>query len=144
MIMREQDEPARGASERDEADQLRTRRAMLRIGALGAAAIVTVKPGMAQAAASAMTCSVPVPQATDKNKWIAADGSLVNKNTSGAFTPPSNALAGEDVKNAIKYGTSYPGYAPDASSAYTNYIKKLTIGQQGYTCYASLQSPSRQ
>lgn len=142
--MRDEDDAAGAVSEAGEADRLSTRRAMLRIAALGAVAVVTVKPGMAQATASALTCSVPVPDSNNSGKWIAADGSLVKKNTKGAFAGPSSELKGEDVKNAIKYGTSYPGYSANASSAYTNYIKRLTIGKQGYTCYSSLQSPSRQ
>lgn len=125
------------------ADDLQMRRSMLRIGSLATVAVVTIRPGLAQAASSALTCSVPVPQGTDKNKWIAADGSLVKKNKSGAYAPPSSPLAGEDVKNSLKYGTNYPGYSSAQTSAYNNYIKKLTMGKQGYTCYASLQNPGR-
>ena len=126
------------------ADTSQTRRGMLRIGALGTAAMMTVKPGLSQAAvASAMTCSIPVPDSNNADKWIRSDGTLVKKNTVNAYPGPSSPLKGEDVKNSIKYGTSYPGYNSAASSAYTNYIKKLTIGGQGYTCYASLISPNR-
>jgi len=125
-------------------EDMSTRRAMLRLGALGTAAIVTVRPGVAQAAVSAMTCQVPVPQSSQSSKWIKNDGSVVNPNTKNAYAPPSSPLKGEDVKNSLKYGTNYPGYNSDQTSAYNNYIKKLTMGQQGYTCYASLQSPSRQ
>ncbi|KKC27388.1 hypothetical protein WP12_03640 [Sphingomonas sp. SRS2] len=117
---------------------------MLRIGALGAAAVVTVRPGIAQAATSALTCSIPVPQSTQPNKWIKNNGDVVNPNTGNSFAPPTAPLKGEDVKNSLKYGTNYPGYNSQKTSAYNNYIKKLTMGKQGYTCYASLQSPSRQ
>lgn len=127
-----------------EVEGLQTRRAMLRIGALGTAAIVTVRPGIAQAATSALTCSIPVPQSSQAGKWIKKDGTVVNANTANSYAPPSQPLKGEDVKNSLKYGTNYPGYNSNQTSAYNNYIKKLTIGKQGYTCYASLQSPSRQ
>jgi len=148
MIMRVEDQ--KPESEQPEAvaggevEGLQTRRAMLRIGALGTAAIVTVRPGIAQAATSALTCSIPVPQSSQAGKWIKKDGTVVNANTANSYAPPSQPLKGEDVKNSLKYGTNYPGYNSNQTSAYNNYIKKLTIGKQGYTCYASLQSPSRQ
>lgn len=126
------------------AEQRPTRRSMLRIGALSAAAVVTVRPGMAQAASSALTCSIRVPQSSQAGKWIKKNGDVVNPNTANAFPGPSSPLKGEDVKNSLKYGTNYPGYNAAKTEAYNNYIKKLTIGKQGYTCYASLQSPSRQ
>lgn len=121
-----------------------SRRNMLRIGALGTAAIVTIRPGMAQAATSALTCSVPVPDSANAGKWIRLDGTVVAKNTLLAYPGPAAPLTGEDVKNSLKYGTNYPGYNALQTSAYNNYIKKLSIGKQGYTCYSSLQSPSRQ
>jgi hypothetical protein len=99
---------------------------------------------MAQAATSALTCSIPVPQSSQAGKWIKKDGSVVNPNTANSYAPPSQPLKGEDVKNSLKYGTNYPGYNSNQTSAYNNYIKNLTMGKQGYTCYASLQSPSRQ
>lgn len=138
----ENEQPENALPEGD--DVLRTRRSMLRIGALGAAAVVTVRPGIAQAATSALTCSIPVPQSNQANKWIKNNGNVVNPNTASSYPPPSAPLAGEDVKNSLKYGTNYPGYNSQKTSAYNNYIKKLTMGKQGYTCYASLQSPSRQ
>lgn len=124
-------------------DQLRTRRAMLRIGALGTAAVMTVRPGIAQAATSALTCSIPVPQSSQAGKWIKKDGSVVKAGTKNSYPPPSAPLAGEDVKNSLKYGTNYPGYSRDQTDAYNHYIENLTMGKQGYTCYASLQSPGR-
>lgn len=126
-------------------DNLATRRSMLRIGALGAAAVVAIRPGMAQGAvSSALTCSVPVPDSANAGKWIKKDGTVVKANSKDSFPPPSAPLPGEDVKNSLKYGTDYPGYSSVQSDAYNEYIKKLTVGKQGYTCYASLQSPNRQ
>jgi hypothetical protein len=120
--------------------QLTSRRNMLRMSALGGAALATIKPGMAQAAASLLKCSVPVPDSANSTKWIKSDGTLVAKNTSGAYAGPSSALPGEEVKNAVKFGTNYTGYNTNQSTAYTNYIKKLTQGKQGFTCYYSIQS----
>ena len=147
--MRKEDEQPeavqRDGIQGDELSQLRTRRSMLRIGALGAAAVVTIRPGMAQATVtSALTCSVPVPQSNQAGKWIKKDGSVVNANTANSYAPPSSPLPGEDVKNSLKYGTNYPGYSANQTSAYNKYIQQLTVGQQGYTCYSSIQSPARQ
>lgn len=130
----------------DAAETMQTRRAMLRFGALGTAAIVTIRPGVAQAqaVASALTCQIPVPQSSQSNKWIKNNGDVVNPNTANSYAPPTSPLKGEDVKNSLKYGTNYPGYNSQRTSAYNNYIKKLTMGKQGYTCYVSLQSPGRQ
>ncbi len=122
---------------------LQSRRAMLRLGALGASAVVTIRPANAMAVSSAITCSIRVPQTTDTNKWIAANGTLVNKNTNGAFAPPASPIPGENVRNVLLYGGTLPGFSSAQSSAYMNYIKKLTVGKQGYTCYSSLQNPNR-
>lgn len=130
---------------RDAEDALSTRRGMLRIGALGAAAIVTIRPGMAQAAVtSAMTCDIGIPLTADIGKWIRKNGDTVKANTAGSWAPPSQPLKGEDVKNAIKYSTTIPGTSADQTTAYLNYISKnITSGRPGFTCYASLQSPNR-
>jgi len=121
-------------------DQLASRRAMLRIGALSGAVVFTIRPGVAQAAASAIKCSVPVPQSSQAGKWIKNDGSVVKAGTKNAYAPPDAPLSGEDVKNSLNYGTRYSGYDQDETDAFNNYIKKLSSGKQGYTCYASIQS----
>jgi len=119
------------------------RRNMLRFAALGAAAVVTVRPGIAQAAVSAMKCSIPVPDSANSNKWIKnSDGSLVNKNTANAIAGPPSPLPGEDVKNSLRYGTTYPGYTAAQTTTWNKYINKLTVGKQGYTCFASVQNPA--
>jgi hypothetical protein len=124
---------------------LQNRRSMLRIGALSAAAIVTVRPGIAPAAVtSALTCGIPIPLAADAGKWVKKDGTIVNPNTANAWAFPSQPLKGEDVKNAIKYGTSIPGTVSNQTKGYLAYIDaKITAGKPGFTCYASLQSPNR-
>ena len=120
-----------------------SRRNLLRFAALGGAAVVTVRPGIAQAAASAMKCSIPVPDSANAGKWIKnSDGSVVAKNTANAIAGPTNPLPGEDVKNSIKYGTTYPGYTSAQTTTWNKYINKLTTGKQGYTCFASVQNPA--
>lgn len=136
--MREESEQPNEADAPEAVQQ--TRRAMLRIGALGTAAVFTVKPGIANAAVSAITCSIPVPQSSQAGKWIKKDGSVVNPNTKDSYDPPDAPLSGEDVKNSLNYGTRYSGYSDKATDAFNEYIKKLTMGKQGYTCYSSIQS----
>ncbi len=118
------------------------RRALLRLGAIGSVAVVTIRPALAQTAGSVLTCEIPVPDAGRAGQYIAADGSVVPPGTAGAFAPPATPLKGADVKGALN-GLSYPGADPATSQAYTNYIRRLQIGQSGFTCYASLQMPGR-
>ncbi|MBD3759692.1 hypothetical protein O4H52_15630 [Sphingomonadaceae bacterium G21617-S1] len=122
-----------------ESQTLQSRRGLLRIATLGTAAVVTVKPGIANAAVSAITCSIPVPQSSQANKWIKSDGSVVNPNTKNSYDPPNTPLSGEDVKNSLAYGTRYSGYNQNETNAFNKYIQKLTMGKQGYTCYSSIQ-----
>jgi hypothetical protein len=129
-------------SEHGARESATTRRGLLRLGAVGATAIVTIRPALAQTATSVLNCSIPVPDAAGRGKNIAADGSLVRAGTAGSFAPPARPLKGEDVKAALR-GRSLPGTDPQASRAYTNYIRRLQHGQSGFTCYASLQTPGR-
>lgn len=123
-------------------DKAATRRAVLRLGAIGASAIVTIRPALAQSATSVLNCEIPVPDSSRRGQFVAADGSMVRAGTAGAFAPPGRPLKGEDVKAALG-GRSLPGTDPEASNAYTNYIRRLQHGQSGFTCYASLQMPGR-
>jgi hypothetical protein len=125
-----------------EDSKIATRRAVLRLGAVGATAIVTIRPALAQTATSVLNCQIPVPDPARSGQYVAADGSLVRAGTAGAFAPPGRPLKGEDVKAALR-GRSLPGTDPEASRAYTNYIRRLQHGQSGFTCYASLQMPGR-
>ncbi|MDB5699835.1 MAG: hypothetical protein JWL66_34 [Sphingomonadales bacterium] len=125
-----------------EDSKIATRRAVLRLGAVGATAIVTIRPALAQTATSVLNCQIPVPDPSRSGQYVAADGSLVRAGTAGAFAPPGRPLKGEDVKAALR-GRSLPGTDPEASRAYTNYIRRLQHGQSGFTCYASLQMPGR-
>lgn len=119
-----------------------SRRETLRLGALGASAIITIRPALAQAAASISHCQIPVPDPSRAGAYIAPDGSVVPAGTAGAFAPPAAPLKGEDVKAALG-GRSFPGADPAASDAWVNYIRRLQHGQSGFTCYASLQMPGR-
>ncbi len=119
-----------------------TRRTILRMGALGTAAVVTIRPAIAQAATSVITCQVPVPDPARAGSYIAADGSTVPAGTAGAFPGSPTPLKGADVKAALN-GRSFPGADPQQSQAWTNYIRRLQQGQSGFTCYASLQMPGR-
>ncbi len=117
------------------------RRAMLRLAGLGAAAVVTIRPAIAQAATSVLNCQIPVPDPARAGMHIAADGSTVPAGTAGAFAPPGTPLKGEDVKAALS-GRTLPGAATtEQSQAWVNYIRRLQRGQSGFTCYASLQMP---
>jgi hypothetical protein len=118
------------------------RRQLLRLAGLGVAAVVTIRPAIAQAATSVLTCQIPVPDAGRAGSYIAADGSVVPTGTAGAFPGAATPLKGEDVKAALQ-GRSIPGTDPAQSQAWTNYIRRLQRGQSGFTCYASLQMPGR-
>jgi hypothetical protein len=117
-----------------------TRRRALMLGATGAVAVVSIRPALAQTAASVAHCEIPVPDAGRAGSYVAADGSLVPSGTTGAFPGPGHPLKGEDVKNALA-GGQLPGTTADQSRAYTNYIRKLQSGTSGFTCFASLQMP---
>jgi len=119
--------------------QARRRRALL-LGAVGAAAVVSIRPALAATTASISTCEIAVPDPGRAGSFIAADGSTVPRGTQGAFAPPSRPLKGEEVKAALA-GGQLPGTSHDQSRAYTNYIRRLQSGTSGFTCFASLQMP---
>ena len=116
------------------------RRSLLRLGAAGVSTVVTIRPALAQTAASVLTCEIPVPDPARAGDFIAADGSLVPADTPGAFRPSARPFTGEEVKAALN-GRSLPGVDHQRSRAYTNYIRRLQQGTSGFTCYASLQMP---
>jgi hypothetical protein len=117
-----------------------TRRRALMLGAVGASAVITIRPALAQAAGSVANCEIPVPDPGRAGKHIAADGSLVDPGTPGSFPPASGTFKGDDVKRALN-GSTLPGTEYEQSKAYTNYIRRLQSGQSGFTCFASLQMP---
>lgn len=115
------------------------RRALM-LGAVTASAVVSIRPALAQTAASISTCEIPVPDPGRAGSYIAQDGSLVPAGTPGAFPPAGRAFKGEEVKRALNGGT-LPGTDYERSKAYTNYIRRLQTGTSGFTCFASLQMP---
>ncbi len=119
---------------------VQSRRRLLQLGAVGATALVTIRPAMAQSMASVLNCQIPVPDPRNGGQYIAADGSLVAPGTVGSFAPAHRPFSGEEVKQALS-GGSLPGAASDQSEAYMNYIRRLQTGQSGFTCFASLQMP---
>ena len=122
------------------ADWQPTRRRALMMGTVAAAAVVSVRPALAQAAGSVLNCEIPVPGPHGAGMNIAADGSLVAPNTPGSFLANGQKFTGEQVKSALN-GRSLPGTSSDQNQAYVNYIRRLQYGQSGFTCYASLQMP---
>jgi hypothetical protein len=117
-----------------------TRRRALMLGAVGAAAVVSIRPALASTTASIVTCEIPVPDPNRAGSYIAPDGTLVPAGTPGAFAPAGKPLKGEDVRTALG-GGQLPGIEYDRSRAYTNYIRRLQSGTSGFTCFASLQMP---
>lgn len=115
------------------------RRALM-LGSVGMAAVVSIRPALAQTNASLVTCQIPVPDPARAHSYIAADGSVVAPGTPGAFPPAMQPFKGEDVKRALR-GGYLPGVEADRSNAYLQYIRRLQSGTSGFTCFASLQMP---
>ena len=116
------------------------RRRALQLGAVGAASMVTIRPALAGTMASVSNCKIPVPDPGRAGSYIGADGKLVAPGTAGSFAPAPRAFTGEEVRRALK-GSSLPGASYEQSQAYMNYIRRLQIGQSGFTCFASIQMP---
>lgn len=119
------------------------RKLLLGGGAVAASAIVSVRPALAQSAASVLNCQIPVPDPSRAGQHIAADGSMVAPGTKGAFPGSGRPFTGEEVKAALRGGRTLPGASHEQSRAYLNYIRRLQSGTSGFTCYASLQMPRR-
>ena len=117
-----------------------TRRRLLVLGAVGAGAVVSIRPALAQTAGSIIKCDIPVPDNARAGSYIAADGSTVPQGTQGAYPGPGHPFRGEDVKHALA-GNQLPGTTYEQNRAYLNYIRRLQRGQSGFTCFASLQMP---
>lgn len=120
--------------------QMPTRRRALMLGAAGVAAVVSVRPALAQTAGSVLNCEIPVPGPHGTGMNIDATGNLVAPDTPGSFVAMGQKFSGEEVKRAIS-GQTLPGTTYEQSQAYVNYIRRLQAGQSGFTCFASLQMP---
>jgi hypothetical protein len=112
----------------------------LMLGAVTAGAVVSIRPALAQSAASVMTCEIPVPDLGRAGQYIDQYGNVVPAGTKGAFAPPGRPFKGDEVKRALA-GGQLPGTTYDSSRAYMAYIRRLQRGQGGFTCFASLQMP---
>ncbi|WP_445192134.1 hypothetical protein ACT009_16495 [Sphingomonas sp. Tas61C01] len=131
------DEPGEAVGE---SGGVATRRRVLQLGAVGAGAIVSIRPALAQTAGSVMNCQIAVPDAGRAGRYIAADGTLVPSGTQGAFAPSPRPFKAEEIKRALN-GAQLPGTTWESNRAYVNYIRRLQRGQGGFTCFASLQMP---
>jgi hypothetical protein len=118
-----------------------TRRGVLMLGAIGASAVITIRPALAETAGSVLNCKIPVPDSAHAGQYIAPDGSIVPSGTQGAYPPAPRPLTGQEVRVALRGGPSPAGLGSDQTRAYVNYIRRLQQGQSGFTCFASLQSP---
>ena len=128
------------AATSDGGNAVPTRRRLLQLGAIGAGAVVSIRPALAQTAGSVMNCEIPVPDMGHAGGFIADDGSIVAAGTKGAYAPPGRPFKGEEVKRAMA-GNQLPGTSYESNRAYMNYIRRLQRGQGGFTCFASLQMP---
>ena len=117
-----------------------TRRRVLMLGAGAGAAVLSIRPALAQTAGSALACEIPVPDPGRAGSFIASDGTTVPAGTQGAYAPPAHAFQGEEVRRALA-GGQLPGTTSESNRAYVNYIRRLQRGQGGFTCFASLQMP---
>ena len=138
---REREEDAGGDAGAHAGSPATRRRALLTFGALGASAVVTIRPALASTAGSVLNCQIPVPDASRAGQYIAADGSLVPPGTQGAYPPAPRPLKGEEVRRMLRGGPSPAGMDPNQARAYVKYIRRLQQGQSGFTCFASLQMP---
>lgn len=140
--MSEQLPPQEGVESRDDVPDLAvpTRRALLMGGAAAASAIVSIRPALANTAASVLNCTIPVPDQGRAGNYIAPNGQLVPAGTQGAYPGAGRGFTGEQVKQALR-GGRLPGTSYDENQAYLNYIRRLQSGTSGFTCYASLQMP---
>lgn len=116
-----------------------SRRQLLRLGAAAGAVVLTVRPGIAQAATSVLNCQIPVPDPARAGQAVAPDGTMAAKGTPGTF-PGGRTFTGEQVRNGLR-GGNLPGTSYDESQAYLNYVRRLQHGRSGFTCYASLMMP---
>ncbi|MAW98750.1 MAG: hypothetical protein CMN72_03705 [Sphingomonas sp.] len=135
------DVPPETGSDNHDAGMDRGRRALM-LGAVGASAVISIRPALAQTAASVSNCEIPVPDPGRAGNYIALDGTVVPRNTPFAVPPPGRPFTGEEVKQAMRGGW-LPGTNFYSNRAYMQYIRRLQRGTSGFTCFASMQMPNR-
>jgi hypothetical protein len=116
-------------------------RRTLLLGAASASSVVSIRPALANTAASVSMCEIPVPDPGRAGSYIASNGDLVPAGTRGAYPAARRPFQAADVKRTLNTGVNLPGTTSDQSRAYTNYIRRLQSGTSGFTCFASLQMP---
>ena len=117
-----------------------SRRQLLMGGAVAASAIGSIRPALANTAASVLNCTIPVPDPSRSGNYIAPNGQMVPAGTPGAYPATGRTYTGEQVKQALR-GRPLPGTSYEQNQAYLNYIRRLQSVQSGFTCFASLQMP---
>lgn len=137
-----QDSPVPAPESQDDVPNLAvpSRRQLLMGGAVAASAIVSIRPALANTAASVLNCTIAVPDQGRAGNYIAPNGQVVPAGTQGAYPGAGRGFTGEQVKQAMR-GGRLPGTSYDQNQAYLNYIRRLQSGTSGFTCYASLQMP---
>ncbi|WP_374552888.1 hypothetical protein [Sphingobium yanoikuyae] len=134
-------EPEKAATDASAPDlAVASRRQLLMGGAVAASAIVSIRPALANTAASVLNCTIPVPDPSRSGNYIAPNGQMVPAGTPGAYPASGRTYTGEQVKQALR-GRPLPGTSYEQNQAYLNYIRRLQSGQSGFTCFASLQMP---
>jgi len=134
-------EPEKAATDASAPDlAVPSRRQLLMGGAVVASAIVSIRPALANTAASVLNCTIPVPDPSRSGNYIAPNGQMVPAGTPGAYPATGRTYTGEQVKQALR-GRPLPGTSYEQNQAYLNYIRRLQSGQSGFTCFASLQMP---
>ena len=101
---------------------------------------MSIRPALANTAASVLNCTIPVPDPSRSGNYIAPNGQMVPAGTPGAYPASGRTYTGEQVKQALR-GRPLPGTSYEQNQAYLNYIRRLQSGQSGFTCFASLQMP---
>ena len=72
-----------------------SRRRVLALGAVGAAAVVSIRPALAQTAGSVLNCDIPVPDPGRAGSFIDAQGKVEQSGTKGAFPGATRPFKGE-------------------------------------------------
>jgi len=95
--------PQKDAESQDDGLAVPSRRQLLMGGAVAASAIISIRPALANTAASVLNCTIPVPDQGRAGNYIAPNGQLVPAGTQGAF-PAGKNFSGEQVRQALRGG----------------------------------------
>jgi hypothetical protein len=108
-----------------------SRRKLLKLGALAAPAVVTLKPAMAQHHVSMAMCRIPI------DTYVKADGRPTDRPGKGFAPPPDGYYLGEDLLRYRDVGAP-AGVDEEQFQAHLKYIRSLRPGDDGFTCLTSL------